>query len=140
MDEDVERRLREWGRWMRGDGVLGFGRASVWDTASSRSGYKVLVIPTSACDAQVTDLGISTLLANQRAVIFKRYQDDLSVPAVAESVGVGVSTVHKRIGEAHAALSTWLVARSRAAAAEHARVQSLGAGYGAGSAKKSFTP
>ena len=127
-DPNIERRMENWRRWKRGAGSvgLGYGNASIWNRIQvDRSPNRASVVPTNAIEGDQTNDAINTLTKHLKETVHVYYLCDDSIELKARALGCGVSTVHARIKEAHRLITIWFSDRTRAAAEQRERDESI---------------
>jgi hypothetical protein len=129
--EWIEERLQNWARWklMRGGGELGYAAVDLLNPNAGRDGYVQSAIPTSEVEAAETDGAISRL--NPRGLALSVHEFYVGHGGIADKAGrlhCGVSTLHRRIDDAHRQLAEHFLAQQDRAKAERARVEALKAG------------
>lgn len=125
----IELRLLNWARWRvaRGGGDQGYA-APRWegDPQAGRNGYREAVIPISDVEASDTDDAINRLHPPGLRLAVVAWYCGTGVEAEkALALGVAVSTMHKRIVQAHDQLADHFLAQQERAKVERARVEGL---------------
>lgn len=117
-DEDMERRLLQWARWREMKaGSGGFAKVNLLEPRAA-SGYREAIIPIDQDEAAITDEGVMALQGPLRAAVEAWYlrgvgREGLSAAeSAAARLCISVRTLHKRVGDAHRALSAWFSERA----------------------------
>lgn len=125
-DDDMDRRLQNWARWMieREEGPrIGGGtpRERVdgegWDAPS--------VIPTNDAEAQETFTGLRAVGADHQRACWVWYVSGGTVTMRCRRAGCSETELRSRVAMAHRRLGQWLTDKRQAADAERHRVQQL---------------
>jgi hypothetical protein len=123
---EIERKLLNWARWVHGAGSGGLGYArSNPQLDAARSGYREAAIPTSDCEASLTDMAVGTLDDRLRLTVRQVYLTGDSPAMDARALGCSETTVKERVWAAHRKLAHWFSDRDQVARTERSRVEAL---------------
>lgn len=125
-DPEIERRLLNWARAKEGglSGGLGFARANL-EADTYQRGYREATIPIDACEADITDQAVRSLLPVLRETVMRLYLNNESTKVVAARARVTEQAVLARLWKAHAELRAWFAERESKAAEERKRVERM---------------
>lgn len=137
----IEHRLLNWARWRAGGGGAGnLGYAGVkWagGAKGGRDGYREAVIPTSDVEASETDDAVNRLQpGGLRLAVVACYCERGTETERAAHIGIAVSTMYKRVEQAHDQLAEHFLAQQDRQRVELQRVKSVMEQAGPGG----FTP
>lgn len=124
MQDDIERRLQNWGRWKHGAGAGGLGYAKVSFGVEVVDCDRELeaVVPTINCEAEETDRAIATLPSELRATVELVYVLGGTVVAKAKRLACTERTVYSRLEKARRFISRWLSEQAEVRQVERQRV------------------
>jgi hypothetical protein len=123
----IEQRLLNWARWRAGGGAAGnLGYAAVkWagGAKGGRDGYREAVIPTSDVEASETDDAVNRLHpGGLRLAVYACYCGRGAEAERARELGIAVSTMYRRVEQAHDQLAEHFLAHQDRQRAERERV------------------
>ncbi|MBX3605350.1 MAG: hypothetical protein KF788_08765 [Piscinibacter sp.] len=129
-NEDMERRLRNWGRWRASMGMGGVGNYARCDMTQERvdggGGFDApLAIPITDDEAARTDVAVEALEAGLRDAVHAVYVKGGTMREKATRLGIAEATVYARIDQAHRRLAAWFSAEAQAQRDHRARMEAL---------------
>ncbi|MGL4573941.1 MAG: hypothetical protein ACRCV9_04040 [Burkholderiaceae bacterium] len=103
-DDDIERRLLNWARWLAGPGRGGLGYTAPRYDDMPTTTCRESVIPTNGAEAAQTDTLVKKLPSECRRAVELIYAQACGVSKASKLMACGLSTVHARIDRAHTLL------------------------------------
>lgn len=126
IDEDMDRRLRNWARWTleRIDGAR-VGSAGLGERVDGEGWDAQTVVPTCDAEAEETAQGLRRLAQDQQSAVAVWYVHSGTVAMRCRKAGCSETELRTRVCLAQRALAQWLVERHEAAKIERRRVETL---------------
>lgn len=141
-DEEIERRLRVWARWLLtrgGSGVMGYAKVDLAEIVVGGGGYATASVPLLAAEAAETDEAVQLLYpGGLKLTVLEYYAGRGGIAEKAARLCCSEATIHHRLGQVHRQLAEHFAAREQKRRQERERVEQLQ--RAASSRNRSFTP
>ena len=132
-NDEIERRLLNWARWVhaRGGGVNGYAGVN-WsqlaDGDTGRDGYITATVPIEGIEASETHDAVQRLPPELRATVEAHYLSSATLKEKLAWLYITERALHQRIDRAHRLLNDHFMAQLDKRRAERERVEKLAQG------------